>query len=56
MEAYREFRPMILDTDSPEQVFGEEDDVAGRMLMIERLGGILKYNDVADKYSAVIFA
>ena len=27
MEAYREFRPMILDTDSPEQVFGEEDDV-----------------------------
>ena len=49
MEAYREFRPMILDTDSPEQVFGEEDDVAGRMLMIERLGGILKYNDVADK-------
>ena len=28
---------------------GEEDDVAGRMLMIERLGGILKYNDVADK-------
>ena len=22
--------------------FGEEDDVAGRMLMIERLGGILK--------------
>ena len=29
--------------------FGEEDDVAGRMLMIERLGGVLKYNDVADK-------
>lgn len=29
--------------------FGEEDDVVGRMLMIERLGGILKYNDVADK-------
>ena len=28
---------------------GEEDDVTGRMLMIERLGGILKYNDVADK-------
>ena len=27
LEAYREFRPMILDTDSPEQVFGEEDDV-----------------------------
>lgn len=25
--AYREFRPMILDTDCPEQVFGEEDDV-----------------------------
>lgn len=29
--------------------FGEEDDVVGRMLMIERLGGVLKYNDVADK-------
>ena len=29
--------------------FGEEDDVAGRMLMIERLGGVLKYSDVADK-------
>lgn len=29
--------------------FGEEDDVIGRMLMIERLGGVLKYNDVADK-------
>ncbi|WP_300728379.1 HpaII family restriction endonuclease [uncultured Bacteroides sp.] len=29
--------------------FGEEDDVIGRMLMIERLGGNLKYNDVADK-------
>ena len=29
--------------------FGEEDDVLGRMQMIERLGGILKYNDVADK-------
>lgn len=29
--------------------FGEEDDVAGRMLMIERLGGILKYNDAADR-------
>lgn len=29
--------------------FGEEDDVLGRMLMIERLGGVLKYNDVADK-------
>lgn len=29
--------------------FGEEDDVTGRMLMIERLGGVLKYNDVADK-------
>lgn len=25
--AYREFRPMILDTDCPNQVFGEEDDV-----------------------------
>lgn len=29
--------------------FGEEEDVLGRMLMIERLGGVLKYNDVADK-------
>ena len=29
--------------------FGEEDDVLGRMQMIERLGGVLKYNDVADK-------
>ena len=29
--------------------FGEEDDVVGRMLMIERLGGSLKFNDVADK-------
>lgn len=29
--------------------FGEEADVAGRMLMVERLGGVLKYNDVADK-------
>lgn len=29
--------------------FGEEDDVIGRMLMLERLGGSLKYNDVADK-------
>ena len=28
---------------------GEEDDVVSRMLMIERLGGGLKYNDVADK-------
>ena len=28
---------------------GEEDDVLSRMLMIERLGGVLKYNDVADK-------
>ena len=27
LEAYREFRPLILDTDFPEQVFGEEDDV-----------------------------
>lgn len=30
-------------------VFGEEDDVVGCMLMIECLGGILKYNDVVDK-------
>jgi type II restriction enzyme len=29
--------------------FGEEDDVLGRMLMIERLGGTLKFNDAADK-------
>lgn len=29
--------------------FGEEEDVVGRMLMLERLGGILKYSDVADK-------
>lgn len=29
--------------------FGEENDVTGRMLMIERLGGVLKYSDVADK-------
>ncbi len=29
--------------------FGEEDDVVGRMLMIERLGGNLKFNDAADK-------
>ena len=29
--------------------FGEEDDVAGRMLMIERLGGVLKYSDVNVK-------
>ena len=29
--------------------FGEEDDVVGRMLMIERLGGSLKFNDAADK-------
>ena len=29
--------------------FGEEDDVIGRMLMIERLGGNLKFNDAADK-------
>lgn len=28
---------------------GESDDVTGRMLMIGRLGGVLKYNDVADK-------
>ena len=29
--------------------FGEEDDVVGRMLMIERLGGNLKFNDASDK-------
>ena len=29
--------------------FGEEDDVAGRMLMIERLGGVSKYTAWADK-------
>ena len=29
--------------------FGEEEDVCGRMLMIERLGGNLKFNDAADK-------
>ena len=29
--------------------FGEEEDVVGRMLMIERLGGGLKFNDAADK-------
>ena len=29
--------------------FGEEDDVVGRMLMLERLGGSLKFNDAADK-------
>lgn len=28
---------------------GDEDDVLSRMLMIERLGGQLKYSDVADK-------
>lgn len=28
---------------------GGEEDVMARMLMIERLGGALKYNDVADK-------
>ncbi len=28
---------------------GGEDDVLERMFMIERLGGILRYNDVADK-------
>ena len=28
---------------------GEEDNVIERMLMIERLGGALKYSDVADK-------
>ena len=29
--------------------FGEVEDVVGRMLMIERLGGNLKFNDAADK-------
>ena len=29
--------------------FGEEEDVVGRMLMLERLGGVLKFNDAADK-------
>lgn len=29
--------------------FGEEEDAVGRMLMIERLGGGLKYDDVADR-------
>ena len=29
--------------------FGEEEDVVSRMLMIERLGGNLKFNDAADK-------
>ena len=29
--------------------FGEEEDVIGRMLMVERLGGNLKFNDAADK-------
>lgn len=29
--------------------FGEDDDVVGRMLMIERLGGKLKFDDAADK-------
>ena len=28
---------------------GEDDDVLSRMLMLERLGGVLKYNDMADK-------
>lgn len=28
---------------------GEEDDVTARLLMTERLGGVLKYDDVADK-------
>ena len=35
---------------------GEEDDVISRMLMIERLGGNLKYNDVADKIFEAIFS
>ncbi len=29
--------------------FGEENDVLGRMLMTERLGGVLKFSDAADK-------
>ena len=29
--------------------FGEVDSVTDRLLMIERLGGVLRYNDVADK-------
>lgn len=29
--------------------FGDENDVVGRMLMIERLGGKLRFDDVADK-------
>lgn len=29
--------------------FGDDDDVVGRMLMIERFGGKLKFDDVADK-------
>lgn len=36
--------------------FGEEDDVAGRMLMIERLGGILNIMMWPIRYSVVIFA
>ena len=28
---------------------GADDDVTSRMLLLERLGGVLKYNDVADK-------
>ena len=36
--------------------FGEEEDVLGRMLMIERLGGNLKFNDAADKVFQVIWA
>lgn len=29
--------------------YGEDEDVTGRMLMIERLGGQLRFNDAADK-------
>jgi type II restriction enzyme len=29
--------------------FGDTEDVAGRMMMIERLGGTLRFNDAADK-------
>jgi type II restriction enzyme len=29
--------------------FGDTEDVAGRMMMIERLGGVLRFNDAADK-------
>jgi type II restriction enzyme len=29
--------------------FGDTEDVAGRLMMIERLGGVLRFNDAADK-------